>query len=184
MTTTDQSSSIAAVVNWFGIADLATHAARSPMEANFLPQGAESKFVGVAGGPDDFQALRAASPVALVRPGGPGLLSMHGDHDKMIPAHYSRRLHEAALAAGQDSMYLGMGAAGHEDPAFEQPFVLQLVADYFKDRLADPATKPRPAPPAGGPGGPGGGPGGPGGGPGGPGGGPGGPGGRGPGPRV
>lgn len=80
---------VAAVVNWFGITDVAD-----------LLQGPNRKTYAVAwlGGQPDREAIaKEVSPLTYVRPGLPPIITIHGDHDPTVPYTHAQRL-DAALA--------------------------------------------------------------------------------------
>jgi acetyl esterase/lipase len=136
----EHSSSIDAVVNFFAASDLVAKTARSPMERRVVAQGHEAAFLGLSGSHGGGQAarIRAASPLALVHRAAPPVLSVHGDYDQVVPIAQSQRLHDALIAVGAPSTLVYLGGAGHEDPAFEQAFVLQLVASFLATTLSVP----------------------------------------------
>jgi acetyl esterase/lipase len=137
---THHSSSIDAVVNFFATSDLVAKTARSPMERRVVAPGHEDAFLGLSESDVGGRAarIRSASPLALVHSGAPPILSVHGDYDQVVPIVESERLHDALVAVGAPSTLVRLGGAGHEDPAFEQAFVLQMVASFLLASLSDP----------------------------------------------
>jgi acetyl esterase/lipase len=133
---TGVSSAVQAVVNFFGVADFAATSARSPMERLLLPASIEAPFLGLTGGPEDAQLLAAASPSAFVRTGAPPILHVHGDRDQLLSNAVTQRLHDSLVQVGSPSMLLTIGGAGHEDPAFDTPFVLGAVAAFLDQHLS------------------------------------------------
>ena len=134
------SSEIDAVVSFFATSDLAARTARSAMERRLLPPGPEHGFLGLdeLDNLADDEILRranSASPLVMVHPAAPPVLSVHGDRDQLVPFDQSRRLHDALVAAGARSTLVCLGGAGHEDAAFDQPFVAGLVAQFLHDML-------------------------------------------------
>jgi dipeptidyl aminopeptidase/acylaminoacyl peptidase len=63
------------------------------------------------------------------------MLLVHGDSDQLVPFSQSQRLHDAIVTAGGRSTLVCLGGAGHEDAAFDQPFVACLVAQFLRDML-------------------------------------------------
>ena len=83
---------VAAVVNWFGITDVAD-----------LLQGPDRKTYAVAwlgGQPDREAVAKAVSPLTYVRPGLPPIITIHGDHDPTVPYTQAQRLDAALAKAG------------------------------------------------------------------------------------
>ncbi|MDX2377097.1 alpha/beta hydrolase [Microbacterium sp. LRZ72] len=134
-----------AVVAWFPPTDLtlmsrapASPGARMP---SFLPPGVEvpafeRMLLGLpdesAGASSDAEALRAASPLALVRAGSAPVLLIHGDEDALMPASHSEALHDALRDAGGDVSMLTVRGATHEDPLFDTPAVLGATAAHLR----------------------------------------------------
>jgi acetyl esterase/lipase len=133
---------IDAVVSFFATSDLAARATRSAMERHLLPPGPEHAFLGLDEIDDEGEAIRrarAASPLMMVHADAPPTLLVHGDSDQLVPFSQSRRLHDAIMTAGGRSTLVCLGGAGHEDAAFDQPFVACLVAQFLDDMLASSA---------------------------------------------
>jgi acetyl esterase/lipase len=133
------SGGIDAVVSFFATSDLVARGARSAMERRVLPPGPEHAFLGLDEIDDAGAAIRrarAASPLMMVHAGAPPTLLVHGDVDQLVPFSQSQRLHDAIVTAGGRSTLVCLGGAGHEDAAFDQPFVACLVAQFLRDMLA------------------------------------------------
>ena len=80
---------VAAVVNWFGITDVAD-----------LLDGPNRRTYAVAwlGSQSDRAAVaKEVSPLTYVRAGLPPIITIHGDHDPTVPYTHAQRL-DAALA--------------------------------------------------------------------------------------
>ena len=90
----DQSTTplpVAAIVNWFGITDVKD-----------LLSGANRQQYAVSwlGSQPDRDAIAASvSPLTYVRPGGPPVISVHGDNDELVPYSHGVRLHAALTEA-------------------------------------------------------------------------------------
>lgn len=83
---------VAAVVNWFGVTDVAD-----------LLRGRNARDFArrwLAGSPDPERLARELSPLALVGPGAPPTFTVHRDRDPVVPYAHSERLHEALAQAG------------------------------------------------------------------------------------
>ena len=129
---------IDAVVSFFATSDLAARAARSAMERRIVAPGPEHAFLGLDEIDDAAEAIRrarAASPIGMVHADAPPILLVHGDADQLVPFSQSQRMHDAIVAAGGRSTLVCLGGAGHEDAAFDQPFVASLVAQFLRDML-------------------------------------------------
>jgi acetyl esterase/lipase len=135
----EPSDGIDAVVSFFATSDLVARAARSAMERRIVPPGPEHAFLGLDEIDDAAEAVRrarAASPIMMVHADAPPMLLVHGDADQLVPFSQSQRLHDAIMTAGGRSTLVCRGGAGHEDAAFDQPFVAGLVAGFLRDILA------------------------------------------------
>ncbi len=98
---------VAAVVNWFGITDVAD-----------LVEGENAKGYALEwlGSRDDRVALaRRLSPLTHVRAGAPAVLSIHGDQDGLVPYAHATRLHAALEQAGVRQRLVTIPGAGHGD---------------------------------------------------------------------
>jgi acetyl esterase/lipase len=83
---------VAAVVNWYGITDVAD-----------LLDGTNMKTYAVqwlAALPDRVAVAKRVSPLTYVRAGIPPILSIHGDADPTVPYSHATRLHEALKKTG------------------------------------------------------------------------------------
>jgi acetyl esterase/lipase len=112
----DQSSSVNAVVDMFGPAELTGFADASAFNRTTLG-------LSLGGNPD---LLRAASPASYVRLGVPPFLMLHGTDDPLFPqsAKFATRLR----AVGDSATLLPVRGTGHQlDTPGQQPAVGQLV---------------------------------------------------------
>ncbi len=114
-------SGVAAVVDWYGPADLTTLAGDAAATGRSItdPGAPDSREALLLGGPvaERPDAARAASPVAHVHAGAPPFLLRHGTADRFVPVHQSERLAEALrgvgapvrldLVEGADHLWLG-----------------------------------------------------------------------------
>lgn len=135
----DQSSSVQAVVTWFGVFDFLASAARSGLEARLMPHEFSATFLGLASHTDVTQAVdsaRRASPLTWAKGGAAPFLIAHGDRDRMAPIAESQTLHDAIVRAGGSSMMLKVGGAGHEGDQFESAANIALTAAFLKTHLA------------------------------------------------
>jgi acetyl esterase/lipase len=101
----DSRPKVAAVVNWFGITDVAD-----------MLQGPNMRGYAVSwlgGSPNREDLARRVSPLSYVRTGLPPILTIHGDADKLVPHTQAVRLHEALTKAGVRNQLLTLPGAGH-----------------------------------------------------------------------
>ena len=102
---TDTRPKVAAVVNWFGITDVA-----DMIQGKNL-HGYAVSWLG--GQPNREDLARRVSPLTYVRAGLPPVLTIHGDADKLVPYSHAVRLHEALTKAGVRNQLLTLPGAGH-----------------------------------------------------------------------
>ena len=96
---------VAAVVNWFGITDVAD-----------MLQGPNTRSYAVSwfGSMNERMALaRALSPITYARAGAPPVLTIHGDNDPLVPYAHATRLKLAMDKAGQKNQLITIKGGGH-----------------------------------------------------------------------
>jgi acetyl esterase/lipase len=84
---TEQPLKVAAIVNWYGITDVAD-----------LLQGPDLETYAVqwlGGQTGKAEVARRVSPLSYVRPGLPPIITVHGDHDPTVPYSQAVRFHRA-----------------------------------------------------------------------------------------
>ena len=108
----DSRPTAAAVVNWFGITDVAD------MIQGPNRHGYAVSWLGSLPNREDL--AKRVSPLTYVRSGLPPVLTIHGDADKLVPYSHAVRLHEALTKAGVRNQLLTLPGAGHGDFTDEQ----------------------------------------------------------------
>lgn len=97
---------VAAIVNWFGITDVAD-----------MLQGPDTRSYVVAwfgSLPNRMEIARRVSPITYVRAGVPPVVTIHGDADPLVPySSQAVRLHQALEKAGVRNRLLTIPGAGH-----------------------------------------------------------------------
>lgn len=111
---TDFSSSVDAVVDWFGPTDITIMAeceGGGSIDHN-APDSPESVLVG---GPiqENKDKGMLANPIIFVNPSDPPFLIFHGDQDPLVPPCQSELLYEALQDSGVASEYVLMEGGGH-----------------------------------------------------------------------
>jgi acetyl esterase/lipase len=95
---TSQEPKVKAIVNWYGIsdvADLLDGPNKKPFPENFM-----YTVQWLGNQPNRDQIAQAASPLTYVKSGNPPTISVHGDADPTVPYAHSTRLHQALQKAG------------------------------------------------------------------------------------
>jgi acetyl esterase/lipase len=101
----DTRPQVAAVINWFGITDVAD------MLQGPNKHGYAISWLGSV--PNRQELAKSLSPLTYVRPGLPPILTIHGDNDKLVPYSHGLRLHEALTRAGVKNQLYTIAGGGH-----------------------------------------------------------------------
>ncbi|MBE7516539.1 MAG: alpha/beta hydrolase [Chloracidobacterium sp.] len=103
---------IAAIVNWFGISDVAdlTH---GPDQRNYAMM-----WIGAQKNADEI--AKDVSPLTYVRAGLPPILTLHGDKDDVVPYTQATRLRDALNRAGVKNDLHTISGGGHGQFTREQ----------------------------------------------------------------
>lgn len=103
---------VAAIVNWFGIADVLDEL-----------HGANAKgyaVIWLGNQPNADEIAKRVSPINYVSKSNPPIITIHGDKDTLVPYEQSVRLHKALNAAGVPNQLVTMPGAGHGGFTYEQ----------------------------------------------------------------
>jgi dipeptidyl aminopeptidase/acylaminoacyl peptidase len=109
---------VAAVVNWYGITDVAE-----------LLDGANMRMYAVqwlGSRPDRVDVARRLSPLTYLRKDLPPILTIHGDADPTVPYAHATRLHAALQQAGATSELVTIPNGRHGN--FPLPDQVRAVA--------------------------------------------------------
>jgi acetyl esterase/lipase len=116
----NQSSDVAAIVDYFGASNLTTILAQSTPHGLSVRRPALELLLGAL--PDAESSLaRLASPVTHVDRSDPPLLIFHGDQDPQMPINQSHELQGAYEKAGLDVFFDVVHGAAHGGDAFFSP---------------------------------------------------------------
>lgn len=124
---TNAAPKVAAVVNFYGITDVAAMLA-----------GPEIRSYAVAwfgSMPGPAALARELSPLTWVRAGGPPVFTIHGDADRLVPHAHAVRLKAALDAAGVRNVLHTIPGAGHGGFSQEQTVAALRAAHAFLDGL-------------------------------------------------
>ena len=96
---------VAAMVNWFGITDVA--------DVIDGPHAANAAVTWLGSLPNKDEIAKRVSPLTWVRPGLPPILTIHGDMDQLVPYDEAVRLHAALTKAGVTNQLLTIPGGRH-----------------------------------------------------------------------
>jgi len=96
---------VAAIVNWFGITDVADLLDGPNMRAYAV------QWLGSL--PNRVEIAKRVSPLTYVRPGIPPIISIQGDADPVVPYTHSVRLQDALAKAGVDHELITIAGGRH-----------------------------------------------------------------------
>lgn len=141
-----ESSSVNAVVDLYGLSDLMQTGEdfSATMQALYHSAGAAEALlvngIGAFGGKDggifaDPAAVEAASPLSYINVSAPPFLLMHGTKDTMVSLSQTRKLHEALLQQGVDSMYYLVENACHGGSYWIQPEIIRIILLFLSRHL-------------------------------------------------
>ena len=130
------SSQVQAVVSFYGASNLQSILSQS------TPHGLKVRVPALqllfGGQPEDKpQLARLAGPVTHVDKGDPPLLLIHGDRDMQMPLEQAHELDRAYQQAKLRITLHIVEGGGHGGPDFYTPEMLNVVADFLKDALAE-----------------------------------------------
>jgi len=136
--TTNASSQVQAVVDWFGPTDLLAMGEQAGPNSMIKHNDATAPEGLLMGGPvQEKKALaQTANPLTYIDKHDPPFLIMHGDNDQLVPLAQSTMLAKALLDAGVEVTMKTIPGAGHEDPKFRSPENQRLVEEFLRRALA------------------------------------------------
>jgi acetyl esterase/lipase len=134
------SSAVDVVVDWYGLADMATMPRQPPppQVAALLPEEMRTPpedhlLRGLTG-----DTLADASPVTHVRADSPPFLLVHGTADWLVPYAQSEQLHAALTAAGAPAELVPVEGAGHIWLGHDDvDGIVELSVRYLTDALLE-----------------------------------------------
>jgi acetyl esterase/lipase len=129
------SSRVAAVIDWYGPANLNTMASQAlPCSTldHDAPSSPESQLLGCAV-PTCRERAALASPVSWITPDDAPTLLMHGTNDCTVPPKQSEEFHAKLREAGIDARLILLPGAGHGGPQFTA--ALETVYAFIDEQL-------------------------------------------------
>lgn len=129
----DQSSTVQAVVDYFGPTDFILRSQNQPVKT----ENADSPVRQLIGGPvrENPERARFASPVFQVGQGDAPLLILHGDKDTTVFLDQSQRMEKACREAGLEVALQLVPGGKHGGDAYFTPELREQVAAFLKKHL-------------------------------------------------
>ena len=123
------SSSVNAVVDWFGPTDFLVMDSCGSRMAHNPASSPESSLIG---GPiqENMDRCALANPITYVDPGDPPFLIFHGDKDPLVPFCESEMLFRALRDAKVQSQYYLVPGAQHGPGLFIDKY-FEMMTDFF-----------------------------------------------------
>jgi acetyl esterase/lipase len=109
---TDKDPRVAAIVNWFGIADV--------LDELHGPNAKGYAVAWLGDQPNADELAKRLSPIHYVDKNTPPIITIHGDKDALVPYEQSVRLHKALDAAGVPNQLYTVPGANHGGFSYEQ----------------------------------------------------------------
>jgi acetyl esterase/lipase len=126
----NQSSSIQAIVSYYGASDLRTILTQSTPFGLNMRRPALERLLGAL--PDQTPELAAlASPVSHIDSQDPPLMLLHGDQDPQMPINQSHELEGAYEQLGLDVTFRVVHGAAHGGDVFYAPPYLKPVLEFL-----------------------------------------------------
>jgi acetyl esterase/lipase len=115
---------VAAIVNWFGISDVAD-----------LLSGPDRRTYAIewiGGQANGIEMAKRVSPLTYVRPGLPPIITIHGDADPTVPYSNAVRLHQALDKAGAVNQLVTIPGGKHGFQAFDDTKTMDAYKKIFE----------------------------------------------------
>jgi len=136
---TSQDPKVAAIVNWFGITDV--------LEEIHGPNTKGYAVVWIGNQPNADDIARRVSPINMVTKNVPPIITIHGDHDELVPYSQGVRLHQALDKAGvPNQLYTVIGGNHGGFSADETQKVWATIRQFLNQYVrstAAPAASPK-----------------------------------------
>jgi acetyl esterase/lipase len=117
---------VAAIVNWYGITDVAD-----------ILDGPNMKLYAVTwmgSMPNRTEIAKRVSPLTYVRADLPPIFTIHGDADPTVPYTHATRLHEALRAAGVQNQLLTIPGGKHGNFTADERLRIFTAIEEFLEK--------------------------------------------------
>ncbi|MCC9602145.1 alpha/beta hydrolase fold domain-containing protein [Stieleria sp. JC731] len=137
----DQSSSVQAVVDFFGPTDFKLFVTAKGYERHNQEGSPESRLLGGGEVLPNTEGIKRVNPITYLDKDDPPYLIIHGTKDGTVPPNQSEALHEALDKAGVANKLHLIDGAGHGGPQFATPEVNRMVQDFLIKTIGKPQSK-------------------------------------------
>lgn len=129
MGNSDASSSVQAVVDWYGPTDFLKMGGKhnKPLSPESLLLGCPIKTCP--------ERVAQANPINYVTENDPPFFIQHGTADRAVPINQSELLYEALVSAGVQATYLPLKGIGHGLSQFQKTDNLKLVEEFLDQTI-------------------------------------------------
>ena len=128
----NQSSTVQAVVDYFGPSDFVLRGKTQPERAYTTKSGSFAMLGGVKHGKIDPKLEIAASPVTHVDADDPPLLIFHGDKDQVVLIDQAHRMAEVYREHGLDVTLHVEPGGGHGTKGYFTPPLMKKLVDFLQ----------------------------------------------------
>lgn len=133
----NESSSIQAIVSYFGASDLTTILAQSTPVGLAVREPALKRLLGAA--PDQVPELaKLASPIFHVDGNAPPIMLLHGDQDTQMPLNQVYEMQWAYEQAGKHVQVLILHGVDHDAVPFFRDAPVDRVVQFLHDTIGQP----------------------------------------------
>lgn len=141
----NESSSVQAAIDIYGLSDLNQIASGYPEEIKKLHESEGSPEALWVNGPslngdhnaDGRKKFLEANPINYINKDIPPFLLMHGDADSLVSPDQTKILHEALIKAGANSKRYVVKGAEHGGDYWVQPKIVKIIIDFLDKTLKE-----------------------------------------------
>jgi acetyl esterase/lipase len=131
---TSHDPKVAAIVNWFGITDV--------LDEIHGPNTKGYAVVWIGDQPNADEIAKRVSPINMVTKNVPPILTIHGDHDELVPYEQAVRLHKALDTAGvPNQLYTVKGGNHGGFTPEETQQIWATIRTFLNQKHSPPATR-------------------------------------------
>lgn len=141
----DQSSDVQAVIDIYGLSDLASIGedfSKEVQEIHKSPAAPEALWLNgivlsheINSVNNIPEKVKAANPMTYITKKTPPFLLLHGDKDTSVSPSQTEKLHRALVAKGVDSTRYVVKGAAHGGEYWVQPEVIKVIIDFLDKNL-------------------------------------------------